>query len=752
MTTIETNIKIIKPGPNLRLKVQVIQLDGHKLSKKQVESLCNKLSYRHSIAAIPFYHDNEWQVIVRKQANFSSIQIKEENWAIIVDLENAFFHTLNYQDKNHQELLAEFFKRNLLIQIVKKTNWWRFNSPRIFYKQKPLEKMSGVSAFERFEISTVVIESAGIGISIETGMAYFTSNSVAFYIKNNREDEFLHLIRRQQEQKGTLLYKGPKGAQQCYFVENPHCSCKHTPRMKIEGKSYRNIVTYYKENYNITINPNSPAVVVSFIKGSDPVHVPAEWLFVRLMNNAVPWRLEKLSKIPPHIRRYKINEFWKQLGNKPFGIDLNEISYPFYAPQQQESGRIDMPALLFGKGQILKKPQLSTPKNYNNHFRQRKRFLTDANCFHVPPNIPRKLFFACPHHLKEVMYKFGEDACKKVSNLTGITVTPIIYTYEDSHLEAVIPLSDKTGVLTFVMNNDPALYFNIAYDLKNLNIKRITEKQLLRHGNYLKENSPKGQKRWDTFVEMNVYSIIQLMGNIPWIPAKKLNYDIQLAIDVSEKFTYLSISAFIWKEDMYFPIISSQTHPKTNSKSEKINPIVLEKHLTHFFNDNRFIIKKYGITNMLILRDGKDCKKEYQAIVQTIKKLQNEDNPILKDDFHFDFVEYRKSTQKNCRLWSLSKTDRRIDNVLEGTYFLPNHRTAFFSVTGAGTISQGTANPILIESKYTLPDMTKVLEDIFALTQLNYASPSVAQRYTLPIKVADEELKNKRAQEIVRIQ
>jgi argonaute-like protein implicated in RNA metabolism and viral defense len=92
-----------------------------------------------------------------------------------------------------------------------------------------------------------------------------------------------------------------------------------------------------------------------------------------------------------------------------------------------------------------------------------------------------------------------------------------------------------------------------------------------------------------------------------------------------------------------------------------------------------------------------------------------------------------------------------IENVLEGTFFLIDKSNTILSPTGSSTLNQGTAHPILIKKIIGTTDIKVILQDIFALTQLNFSSPTVAQGHCLPIKRADEQLKDRKMQEVERI-
>ena len=86
---------------------------------------------------------------------------------------------------------------------------------------------------------------------------------------------------------------------------------------------------------------------------------------------------------------------------------------------------------------------------------------------------------------------------------------------------------------------------------------------------------------------------------------------------------------------------------------------------------------------------------------------------------------------------------------LEGAFF-DVHTTdwSIIATTGAATVRQGTPSPISIKNTFTNGDLSKIREDLFLTAQYSFSSPSVAQRLSLPLKKADEELQKKMAEEI----
>ncbi len=84
----------------------------------------------------------------------------------------------------------------------------------------------------------------------------------------------------------------------------------------------------------------------------------------------------------------------------------------------------------------------------------------------------------------------------------------------------------------------------------------------------------------------------------------------------------------------------------------------------------------------------------------------------------------------------------------EGTAVFFDKRTVILTNTGAATLHQGTAEPIMLVAHGDHIDMVSIATAVHATTHLNWSSPNVAQRLPLELKRTDEELQKRVAQEI----
>jgi hypothetical protein len=112
-----------------------------------------------------------------------------------------------------------------------------------------------------------------------------------------------------------------------------------------------------------------------------------------------------------------------------------------------------------------------------------------------------------------------------------------------------------------------------------------------------------------------------------------------------------------------------------------------------------------------------------------------------------DLVNLHKDTLKGIRLWERDAAGH-IDNPLEGTAVQLTPGMVILATTGAATLRQGTAQPLLLVGEDPAVPLLPAAAACFTAAQLNWSSPMVAQHLPLPVKRTDEDLQARAAQEI----
>src|SRR5205807_1148243 len=111
----------------------------------------------------------------------------------------------------------------------RRTKLWSLDSPRNWYQPEPFLVEEGIAAYRRFEVGSVVIDRAGVGISVDVGTAFFSEGTLAYFFdegcdsreRQSRRRLFDDLVGRPAGQKGTLLYDNGRTRMKCYFEDAP---------------------------------------------------------------------------------------------------------------------------------------------------------------------------------------------------------------------------------------------------------------------------------------------------------------------------------------------------------------------------------------------------------------------------------------------------------------------------------------------------------------------------------------------------
>lgn len=767
---IETSSKIVKFQNDLSMIIKKYEVIGHEMKPDQQMKLISILE-KIGITAIRY---NEYDperdksifcVLTECREKIPAKSINVDQWDYTFkQLGNPI--KIEIKNPKQRSFVEEFYLRKAQSILKKENSLWVYkgNSRRQFYEVSPFDSSDEIEGFRRYDLSAKYIEDTGLAINVEVKTAYFTKFPVEYYFLNGFEEKFAKLSERYKDleylkYKGTLLFKGPNFFTKCYFVDFCHeINLSTTPSFSINDKKYQSAYDYYQKEYpKYDVKPDDTAALVSFPFGNNSRenYIPAKKIFLRVMNSALEDDLNKKDKINPEERKTLITKFWNKLGNKPFGDNFAGLESNFYCPSHNNSGIIKLPTLRFGNKEKLLPPNNKTKEEYTFHYKKVLKNLQMNGCCFVPKVMDRNLHFVFPKSVDDIAREcFVSDLTQTISSITKYDIEPIVNPYEDTTSACMdLQNSEQPGIVAFVFeNDDPATYYNISYELNNWKIKRITSRELNKRYNRMEweknhfNKKNKELRKWNSFVNLIAFAIVQELGCIPYLFEEKLNYGIHLVIDVSEKFQFFGIGLMIYSEGMPYPIIDSIIRPK-RKRNDIVEAPILEKYFRELLKRNSEKIKQYKVTNLLALRDGQEFGTEYESLNKVINEFKGKELP---DNFTMDFVEYHKSTANEIRLWE-STRDRGSENVLEGTYVKLDNKTLLLATTGAGTLGQGTTRLIHIHSKYGIIDLDKIAFDIFMTSQLNYNSPSISQRLTLLAKRIDDSLLEKKAQYVEQL-
>lgn len=373
----------------------------------------------------------------------------------------------------------------------------------------------------------------------------------------------------------------------------------------------------------------------------------------------------------------------------------------------------------------------------------------------------RTIYCAYPTYLEEEICKsFAVSLVEQIRRWTNIKVTAEIVPYSNvvgatEKLRGI----DNAGVSVFILDVEPVTYYDASYMLPGWRIKRITDHTIqtqyscLTKGKWDRKtrtyNLERGKKQWDSFIEMNALALLYLLDVVPFRAHNLGKYDAHLAIDVGHDRRFSAMSLAIMRDTNDQPsfLSRSEVYDKPDTQHEMINPVLLEDQIVKLFEN--ITRRNYSpLKSLLILRDGQTFEKEFNGLMRAVERLKRQGT--ITQDAKVDLVDVHKDSLKAIRLWDIS-SDGAVNNPLEGTVVKINKEFAVITTTGSATLHQGTADPILIRSNGHCTSLEDAAESIFFGAQLNWFSLGVAQKLPLALKITDDELTARYAQEIRRV-
>jgi hypothetical protein len=772
---IETNIRIVIPGPKLYLDTRYVQLMTSDNLPDLPQRVCSELRIRHGLAAVS-PSDVSGILLIAARDSIQVPTLGEGDWHAEVR-DSGQPRRLRFAIPEDSTLLAQLLERCLLIELGRRTDLWTLDSPRIWYESEPfrIADDDNIAAYRRFEVSAVPIKSTGVGLVVDVGTAFFTVQTAAYFFADDlsgqeqkqRQEWFDFLSRRQNGQRATLLYDLGKSKHKCYFAEPcPGVTCATTGRILVRGREYNSLFDYYQQTYSyLQVLADDPVVRVSFPLLDRPQFVGARMLRLRVMNESLSEDLKQVDKIDPADRCKLAEGFWELLGDNPLGRGKPKIEPDFWQPKSGQIKRVKPPDLAFADGRIIPAPRNGRSKEYQKYYRQRSDLLDKVGCLDIPPTVTRVVHVAVPRKTEESMStRLAEDIVARLSGWTRRHIDYELLKY-DSLDEGLSRLNSEVepGVVVFVFeDDDPATYFTVSRELKAWRIKRITYDRLENQFAQLLsaedrvddsgDTSERIARRWySRLIEPSALDVLQQMGCVPWELKGQLHYEAQLAIDVGWDRRYFALSLLICRSQSGKPsfLLDTVVYPKPDIKRETINEVILRDKIVALFQRARMKRRNFDpVHSVLILRDGRECGRELEGISAAREGLIR--SGILDKEAQIDVVDVHKYSAKGIRLWYRNQVNQ-VEQVLEGSALFLNERTVVIANTGAATIRQGTVEPIMLEARGNGIDMDAVTTDVHAKTHLNWSSPSVAQRLSITLKQTDDELKKREAQEIRRI-
>ena len=763
--SIETNIRLVAPGAGLYVPVRRMAAQGQNLVSDLLEKACSRLRRSAGVGAVRD-PESPGVLLVASKHPMQSVELRDSDWQIQV--EDLCDPGYKLYAREHPDLVALLVERALLSQVERRRQLWSFQSPRIWYEPYPFRDERDTWAFRRFELSALPVDGAGIGVVADVGTAFFSSFTADYFFhpelnaaeKSKRSRQFAAITGRQAGQKGTLAYDNGRGKTVCYFEEAPlGLTCGTTGRLVVRGREYASLHEYYRVQYpDLDVLADDTVVRVSFPGLGRAQPVAARLLRPRVMNDDVPPALSSVDKISPGDRRHLLQDFWESLGDRPLGPGLPGLLPGFWTPPDRQMRHFLPPAVRFASDKTVPDPGRLDVPEFRKYYRCRRPLMDAGQVYRFPPAATRTVQIAYSSRYAEAAGRLGDDLTGLLGAWTTKQFSSTLVPYEVAN-DAFARLNGQNpGVVVFVLDGEPAAYYEAAFNLPGWRVKRVMESTLGEQFAYLQRGAwdrrarrttlDSGKRRWENFVAFNALEVLQLLDAIPYRTDGLGAFEAQLAIDVGRDRRFFAVSLLICRDSTKLPDfgIYTKVQPKADPKNEAINPHLLEDAIVDVFG-----VAMNGhsdpVDSLLVLRDGRLVGTECQGIEGAAGILQQ--RGTLSSGARLDVLEFRKNSLKHLRLWEVR--GNRVENPLEGTGVILDPETFVLCSTGATTLTQGTAEPVMLVGQGRNAPLDEAALSAFSAAQLNWSSPGVAQRLPLPLKRTDDELKARADQEIRRI-
>lgn len=749
---IETNVRLVGGGCSLTILARVAQLVTQVATPDLAEKVCSRLRNRHSLAAVR--NDNETLLVV-SEAPLKPMILSDQDFLVEVrDTGNT--RRLHFDDPHERQLIASLVERLVLAAVAKRTDLWSIvASPRSSFEQRPFRESAGVAAHRRYDVSAVPLADIGIGISVDVGTAFFTLESVADFFRGEcneqerkrRRARFDQLAQRQEGRKGTLLYDRGVTKHRCYFERFlDGVTLGSSGKLRINGKDHDSLFEYYTTTAShLRVTPSDSVALVSFPGIDRPQSVAAKLLKLRVGTDSLPHDLRHVDKLSPEERTIQIESFFEQLGQNALSAARLRLDRRLWCPPREKVQCLVPPSLRFSSD-TLNAPMAASAASYCDYYRRRGS-LMDKGCLVVPPTVARRIYFALPTDIADSPGAvLVEEMMDHLARWTMKPIEPEVVDY--SRIEdAIAELKGigSSGAAVFVFRDDnPVTYYRLARELRGWRIKRIRERSLVPYADVGRIDPEFRPKRWKSLTRLSALDVLQLIGCIPWSHADALNYEAQLGIDVGEDRRHFALSLLLSRSGGRVPDFRLDTivDVKVDSKNDAINPRVLRDKILQLFD--RMPSRFDPVKSLLVLRDGREVGHERNGIEEAVRELRSKG--LLSEHAILHVVDFHKRSAKNIRIWD--RQAGRAEHALQGQALVLDSRTCVVATTGAPTLRQGTAEPLLLVARDAGVDIFAVANDVFAAAQLNWSSPQTGQRLPITLKRTDEALQARAAQEI----
>ncbi|MBB3058720.1 hypothetical protein [Mucilaginibacter gotjawali] len=471
--------------------------------------------------------------------------------------------------------------------------------------------------------------------------------------------------------------------------------------------------------------------------------------------------LHRLSINQPH-RRFASAEFFVQKYFQNFsfaGIKLAITTVPFIQPCRI----IDFPALKYANGHILDPYQSASGVRGAELYlfpKRRRKFtynyglLNDDEYMSQYIFVPDTMPFAMQ---KSIKYYFNRAMMQLDKTFRGFEL--MTYSMKQRPFAEKVCREFEAMVNTKQLNGSYGLFVLPQLEGNNwfsqnlhklvkkelfdtINLKCISEKSLKRYmrsamdtrGAKIYEVPDHKMQDFKSYQVNTLFKYLVVNRKWPYALAKDLNYDLYIGIDAHE---FYAGFCFLFKngEKIVFDIEKTAKKAGNTFRTEKVNSGLIRDKIVEVLTRHLDAGEDFP-KSIVVLRDGISWGEEQKALNAAIDKLR-EDSKIDQSEIKLAVLDVAKSSAIPIRA-AVPDQNNMLDNADAGTVVpIREGKECYIFNTGFPYKIPGSSNPIRVSLAWGDIDFDKAVDDVFAMTQLNFTAPDRASSLPLPLKLID---------------
>jgi hypothetical protein len=495
-----------------------------------------------------------------------------------------------------------------------------------------------------------------------------------------------------------------------------------------------------------TLNPSTPAITYRN-PGNEQRRYGAAALCKLLLktDDAATRNFHSLSILRPDKRMERTQSVIRRYLHKGmFNGTLIKISD---SPLEKNRKAFPVPAQLFGQGKVLDVKKNGIP--LSDLGKTRLRFLQNPSIGGLITRGFNAQYLLAPSSLKRAIVEDFKDRFEKaVHEFFHGPYSMELILFDDTKARTLKEQSDSIinkcidsdlhgyGVLVLPRTAQPDLHNFVKRTLWNkVQFQCVSAENLSNFYQLTIKNDFKVktdlESRYSSYLRFTALGLLIVNRKWLWALNDALYYDVYIGLDVLNNhaaFTFLYDNG----KECFTQIDKSKQKEKLIASQMKM---IIYDNLIKVAKDLKKQNKAFQ--SVILHRDGRTFFSEWKGFKAAIDQLQNEQ--ILPRDIVTGIVEVHKTSSFGFRL--MSRDNDRVNNPVIGSWETLNEREGIVCTTGDPFPLRGTANPLYVIIPHGNPVIEKILHDIFALSQLCWATPGGCSKLPIDLKISDELLK-----------